>query len=71
MPWPVLPRSMSLTDKDRQIVGSAAKALGLVGYKEARPAVENLFGSSNDRIVKERALEGMSLDAGSGVGGSL
>ncbi len=51
----------ALRDKDRKIVAAAATALGLVGYKEARPAVEALFRSSNDRIVKERALEGMTL----------
>src|ERR1019366_1823373 len=56
---PALQRA--LRDKDGKIVGAAAKAVGLVGYKEARPAVEELFRSSHDRIIKERALEGMAL----------
>ncbi len=50
-----------LRDKDRNIAGESALALGLAGYTQARPAVESLFRSSNDRMIKHKALEGMAL----------
>lgn len=51
----------ALRDRDRDIVAESALALGLAGYKEARPVVEETFRTSNDRIVKRRALEGIAL----------
>jgi HEAT repeat protein len=56
---PVLEKT--LRDDDRTIVAEAAMALGLVGYKEARPAVEDLFRTSSDRTIKRRSIEGIAL----------
>lgn len=51
----------ALRDKDRAVVGESAAALGMVGYRPARPVVEALFRSSSDRIVRRKALEGMAV----------
>jgi HEAT repeat protein len=56
---PVLQKQ--LRDGDPEIVGETAMALGLVGYKEARADVEQLFRTSSERLVKRRSLEGMAL----------
>ncbi len=50
-----------LRETDPQIVAESAMALGLVGYKEARPDVEQLFRTSSDRTIKRRSLEAMAL----------
>jgi HEAT repeat protein len=51
----------ALRDRDNEIVAESALALGLAAYKQSRPAVEQLFRTSSDRNVKNRALESLAL----------
>jgi HEAT repeat protein len=51
----------ALQDRDRDISSEAALSLGLVAYNDAGPALEALFRTSSDRMVKRKSLEGLAL----------
>ena len=51
----------ALQDRDRNIAGESALSLGLVAYSDAGPAIEDLFRTSSDRLIKRKALEGLAL----------
>jgi len=56
---PVLERTVR--DSDHEVAEEAILALGLVGYKQARPLVENLFRTDGNRDVKRRSIEALAL----------
>ncbi len=56
---PALQRA--LTDSDKRIGQAAILSLGLVGYKDARPAVENIFKTDRNSETRKRAIEAIAL----------
>ena len=56
---PALQRA--LRDRDKRIIQQAVISLGLVGYKEARTDLENLFRMDGDRNIRRSALDSLAL----------
>lgn len=56
---PALQRA--LRDPNRQIVEEAITAIGLTGYREAGPALQEMFRTSSNGTIKRRSLEALSL----------
>ena len=56
---PALQRA--LKERERLMVQQAALSLGLVGYKEARADLENIFRTNRDRLIRRAALEALAL----------
>jgi HEAT repeat protein len=56
---PTLERA--LRDRERAVVVESITAIGLTGYTQARPVIENLFRTSSDGTTKRRSLEALSL----------
>ena len=50
-----------IRDRDPEIVAESIMSLGLVGYKPARPVIEELFRTSGERQIRRRSLEALSL----------
>jgi HEAT repeat protein len=48
-------------DKDRRIVQAAVLSIGMVGYRDARADIENLFRTDRSIETRRRALEALSL----------
>jgi HEAT repeat protein len=59
VPGPALEKL--IRDKDPEIVGESVLSLGLVGYKPARPVIEELYRTSGERQIRRRSLEALSL----------
>lgn len=51
----------TLRDNDTGIVKESIGAVGLIGYKEARPVLEEIFRTDPHRDMKEKALESLAL----------
>lgn len=51
----------TLQDPDRRTVQAAILSIGLVGYKQARPALEYIFRTDRSQESKKRALEAIAL----------
>jgi len=56
---PALERAMR--DSDRKISQAAILSIGLVGYKEARSTLENIFRTDRNVESREKALEALAL----------
>jgi HEAT repeat protein len=50
-----------LADRSRPLVLEAITSIGLTGYTDARPALENLYRTSRDNATRRRSLESLSL----------
>jgi HEAT repeat protein len=51
----------ALRDSDKQVVSEAILAIGLVGYTQARPLLEQTFKSESNATIKSRSLEALAL----------
>ncbi len=51
----------ALKDPDQRIVEEAITAVGLVGQTSARPALEEMFRTDRNRVIKRRSLEALAL----------
>jgi len=51
----------AINDTDRRISQAAILSIGLIGYKEARPALEYTFRTDRSTESKKRALEAIAL----------
>ncbi len=51
----------ALRDSDKQVAQEAILGVGLVGYTEARPLLEEMFRTDSNRLVKARSLESLAL----------
>jgi len=56
---PALERT--LRDTDSQLVAEAVLSIGLVGYNEARPLLDEMFRTHPNRLIKSRTLEALAL----------
>jgi HEAT repeat protein len=56
---PALERT--LRDTDSQLVAEAVLSIGLVGYNEARPLLDQMFRTHPNRLIKSRTLEALAL----------
>lgn len=56
---PALERT--LRDDNTSIVEVAITAIGMVGYKDARPQIESLFMSGKTKEIKRKAIEALAL----------
>ena len=56
---PALERA--LRDRDRRISQAAILSIGLVAYKEARPALEEIFRNDKSNDSKKKSLEALAL----------
>lgn len=50
-----------LQERNTDLLGAAIESIGLVGYAEARPALEETFHSNSNTAIKQRALAALSL----------
>jgi len=50
-----------MRDRDPEVVAESILSLGLVGYKPARPVIEEQFRTSGERQIRRRSLEALSL----------
>ncbi len=53
--------ALTLLIRDARVGDAAIEAVGRVGYREAYPQLSNLFLSSSDGDVRERALQAIAL----------
>jgi len=51
----------TLRDTDSQLVAEAVLSIGLVGYNEARPLLDEMFRTHPNRLIKSRTLEALAL----------
>ena len=51
----------AVRDNDRRTSQNAILAIGLIGYQEGRPTLENVFQSERNTESKKRALEAIAL----------
>jgi HEAT repeat protein len=56
---PALQRAIK--DSDRRIVQAAITSIGLVGFKDARPALENIFRTDRSTQSRKLAIEAIAL----------
>jgi HEAT repeat protein len=50
-----------LTDQNKDLVEEAETSIGLTGFKEARPDLEDLYKNNRDRVIRRRALDAMAM----------
>ncbi len=56
---PALQRAVK--DRNREIVQAAILSIGLVGYKDARPVIEDIFRNDRNSESRKRAIEAIAL----------
>jgi HEAT repeat protein len=56
---PALQRAIK--DSDEEIAEAAILSIGLVAYKDARPALENIFRTDRSTELRKRAIEAIAL----------
>ena len=56
---PALQRAIK--DNDKEIAQAAILSIGLVAYKEARPAIEDIFRNDRNQESRKRAIEAIAL----------
>jgi HEAT repeat protein len=56
---PALQRAVK--DSDEEIAEAAILSIGLVAYKDARPALENIFRTDRSTELRKRAIEAIAL----------